>query len=1149
MQITSFSLSNLHCSSCVSNIDYALYALYPKPASVSSSLVSGLVTVHHDVSLSPTIICDALEDAGFDVRNVLTEDSSQAVPKNLNSDYEGALPLEEEFYGQGQEEWYHRLGYKRTRKYRRIAERHIEVCDLCQYEAQWSINEKGSPPSVYHDQLQTEQPPRPVYDDRRIMNGNTKNIKVDESATGSLDAMDAQDSSPPLIVVEDGGREELWHASLAIGGMTCASCVNAIKEELEGNDWVRKADINLIMNCATIDIVGKDHASDLIQMIEDIGFEAMLDSVTLLQDEERITSPIADSQSQQEAFGAPRRTVDLITGGMYCPNCPERILRSIATFAPQGVHLEKGLSIKDPILRISYTPSAPNFTIRQIISTLESLDTKLSLEIHHPPTLEDRSRALHSRERKEVSLRVFLSVLIAIPTFIIGIVFMSLASPSNGTRQFLESVLWAGVSRAQWALFIMATPVYFFCASLFHVRALKEIRTTWRRRSRTPLLQRFYRFGSMDMLISLGTSIAYFSSVAQLIATGVQSLSMNTATSFYFDSVVFLTMFLLVGRLIEASSKARTGDAVAMLGKLRPTKAILADSASDFGREIQVDLLEYGDIVKVPHGASPPVDGIIVEGRTNFDESSLTGESKLVNKAVGEQVYSGTVNKGSPITIKITGVAGTSMIDRIIDVVREGQTRHAPIERIADTLTAYFVPLITLIAVCTWLIWLALGLSGILPSSYLDTNSGGWAAWSLQFAIAVFVVACPCGLGLAAPTALFVGGGLAAKYGILVKGGGEAFEKASRLDCVVFDKTGTLTIGGEPVVTDCKLLPRVGDLSFLQNEKRLFTMVKRLEDNSSHPIARAIVSYCKIQDQESCEIQEIAEIPGKGMKGVFASAGDKIWSEVIIGNEALMSEHGAEMPVKASTTLDLWKRQGKSIAVVAMKSASLQDSWHIGAILGISDQIRPEATSVIHALRKRGTAVWMLSGDNYDSACAIGAQVGIPSENIIAGVLPSEKADKIQYLQQTLKARNTRGKELVQRRAFIAMVGDGINDSPALTAADVGIAIGSGSDVAISSAEFVLVSSNLNSLITLLDLSKMVFNRIKFNFGWALIYNTIGVPVAAGVLYPLVSNGTHVRLDPVWASLAMALSSVSVVCSSLALRSGIPGIGFRGHNR
>jgi P-type Cu+ transporter len=251
--------------------------------------------------------------------------------------------------------------------------------------------------------------------------------------------------------------------------------------------------------------------------------------------------------------------------------------------------------------------------------------------------------------------------------------------------------------------------------------------------------------------------------------------------------------------------------------------------------------------------------------------------------------------------------------------------------------------------------------------------------------------------------------------------------------------------------------------------------------------------------------------------------------------------------MEASTTLGLWKRQGKSIAVVAMKSASLEDSWHMAAILGISDQIRPEATSVIHALRKRGTAVWMLSGDNYDSACAIGAQVGIPSENIIAGVLPSEKADKIRYLQQSLKARNTRGKELVQQRAFIAMVGDGINDSPALTAADVGIAIGSGSDIAISSAEFVLVSSNLNTLITLLDLSKMVFNRIKFNFGWALIYNLIGVPVAAGVLYPLVSNGSHVRLDPVWASLAMALSSISVVCSSLALRSGIPGIGFRGH--
>jgi P-type E1-E2 ATPase len=267
--------------------------------------------------------------------------------------------------------------------------------------------------------------------------------------------------------------------------------------------------------------------------------------------------------------------------------------------------------------------------------------------------------------------------------------------------------------------------------------------------------------------------------------------------------------------------------------------------------------------------------------------------------------------------------------------------------------------------------------------------------------------------------------------------------------------------------------------------------------------------------------------------------------EVIIGSEALMIDHGVEIAAQTSERLNTWKHQGKSVVVSAVKSAQTRDSWQAAAIIGISDQIRPEAAVIVQALQKRNIAVWMLSGDNYVSACAIGAQVGIPQENIIAGVLPNEKADKIRYLQQSSKALNKQGKELSQRRALVAMVGDGINDSPALTAADVGIAIGSGSDIAISSAEFVLVSSNLNALITLLDLSKIVFRRIKFNFAWALVYNLIGVPVAAGVLYPLVSNGSHVRLDPVWASLAMALSSVSVVCSSLALRSKIPGVGFR----
>jgi len=844
------------------------------------------------------------------------------------------------------------------------------------------------------------------------------------------------------------------------------------------------------------------------------------------------------------------------------------------------VKVEKPLTLQDPIMTISYIPLVPGFTIRTIIEAISAVDRSLEPSIYHPPTLEERSRKIHARERQRIFLRVLLTLIIAVPTLLIGIVFMSLVPSNNTVRMWLMKPLRVKISRAQWALFIMATPVYFLCADVFHLRALKELRSMWKPGSTTPFFQRFYRFGSMNMLMSLGTSIAYFSSVAQLIAAGVSPPIEVDNSAFYFDSVVFLTLFLLIGRMIESYSKSKTGDAVMMLGKLRPTEALLVDSRSlksdiltgqqiangqqgEYLRTVKIDLLEFGDTVKVLHGASPPCDGIVIQGESKFDESSLTGESKLIKKAINDEVFSGTVNKESPISIKITGVSGSSMLDQIVRAVREGQTRRAPMERIADTLTGYFVPFVTSIAILTWVLWLSLGYGGILPPDYIGQHAGGWVAWSLQFAIAVFVVACPCGLALAAPTALFVGGGLAAQHGILVKGGGEAFEKASQLDCIVFDKTGTLTLGGKPTVTDFQYFnseakfgrenPEIRSDS--QFEKTILEMVGSVEGNSSHTVANAISSFCQSRETNHIDVDDVEEIAGKGMKGSFHLEISNENLDLIVGNEHLLRDNNVSVHPEAKSTLDAWKSEGKSVALAAVslrggkKMAEEKceaPTWNLVAIFAISDPIRPEAPAIIRALQKRGTQVWMLSGDNEITANAIGAQVGILPSNVIAGVLPTEKAEKIQYLQRSLKFRNsTSGKEHTQKRAIVAMVGDGINDSPALTTADVGIAIGSGSDIAISSAEFVLVSSNLKSLITLLDLSRFVFRRIKFNFGWALIYNLIALPVAAGALYPIVSKGSHVRLDPVWASLAMAASSISVVCSSLALRSSIPFVGFK----
>lgn len=949
-----------------------------------------------------------------------------------------------------------------------------------------------------------------------------------------------EQEKPKVVKAQQQQESDLWRGQWAIGGMTCSACSGSITSALKFHTWIRSVDINLLSNSGTIVFQGKGNADVITGAIEDVGFDATLDSVA------------AASDTHVEAVD---REVFFKIEGMYCHHCPDRIQEALREDYGGDVEVEKEPTTDEPIMKLRYTARAPVFTIRSIFRTINAVDPAFYVSIHHPPTIEDRAKAMHIRERKRILFRLALSITAAIPAFIIGIVCMQLLMKNSAIRMYMMHPMWAGqVSRAEWVLFILATPIFFFAADVFHKRAIHELKALWRPGSPTPLAQRFYRFGSMNMLMSLGTSVAYFSSIAELAIEATQPRmtmsdgeEMMPETSNYFDSVIFLTMFLLLGRFIEAYSKAKTGDAVTSLGNLRPSEAILVEEADVAGRKIGVDLLDVGDVVLVPQGTSPPFDGLVIDGTSKFDESSLTGESRPVNKDIGDQVFSGTVNKGRPVSVKLTSVAGSSMLDNIIKIVREGQTKRAPIERAADIITSHFVPVVVAIGITTWVVWLALGVTGVLPQRWVDGQTGGWPLWSLRFAIAVFVIACPCGIGLAAPTALFVGGGMAAKHGILVKGGGEAFQEASTLDCIVFDKTGTLTEGGDPTVTD-HYLPTTDD------EKEILGMTKRLEENSSHPVAKAIVDFCGTRTDRTFPVSDIEEIPGKGMSGQFRLDEGRVSEDgknaaldvqVIIGNEALMTDHQVVVDQSCWQTLQSWKQQGKSVVLVALRVAdpfadSADVDWRLTAMFAVADALRPEARGVIEALQSRGVAVWMLSGDNQTTAEAIGAMVGIGPDNIIAGVLPDQKAEKIQYLQKTLPHKKNKP------RATVAMVGDGINDSPALTMADVGIAIGSGSDVAISSAEFILIKSELSSILHLIDLSRVVFRRVWFNFMWALVYNIICLPVAAGVFFPITDkNGNHVRLDPVWASLAMAMSSISVICSSLLLRANIPYLGFR----
>ncbi|KAJ7591068.1 hypothetical protein C8J56DRAFT_934599 [Mycena floridula] len=917
-------------------------------------------------------------------------------------------------------------------------------------------------------------------------------------------------------------------ATLSIGGMTCSACTNSVQHAIAQVNGVSEITVSLLDNSATVLLQDSGQVAQLLTAINGCGFEASVISLEPL---------VSCNQAKIDEKAIGSRSVSLYIEGFFCTHCPEHILSAL----PPQITVTKPPTLSDPILTIQYIPRPPTFTIRSIIAALSNISPQYNIKVWHAPTVEQRSRYLQRREQRNYLLRLAFTLVAAIPTFIIGIVYMTLVKEGNATRAYLMHPIWGNVARSQIALFVLATPVMFYSAAVFHRRSIKEIRALWRPQSKTPIWKRFCRFGSMNLLVSSGVSVAYFSSVALLALAASQPPAMEGSSLTYFDTVVLLTMFLLAGRFLEAYSKARTADAVSALASLRPTQALLVSPSSvpQFFPEkserdvekadselaslssapgttiekVDVDLLEVADVIRVLSGCSPAQDGILLPGyHGSFDESSLTGESKLVHKEAGDQVFLGTINRGEVVHIQVDKIGGATMLDNIVKVVREGITRRAPMERIADTITGFFVPVVTLLAILTWIIWLSLGLTNRLPPDYLDNDIGGYWLWSLEFAIALFVVACPCGIGLAAPTALLVGSGIAAKFGILARGGGEAFQEMSKVQIVVFDKTGTLTEGADPRVADVEFSP---DSPW--DEKTVLAIAAELESTSSHPLAAAILQYCVANTSETHRGTSFSEIAGRGLKAHF----EALQSTAIIGNEAYMQENGLD-PVK-SLRVESWKAQGKSVALLAIRKDD--GPFIVVAGFSIADTVRTEAPAVIRWLQGRGISTWMISGDNRATAAAVAAEVGIPPENVLAQVLPHEKADKIEQLQQKSRAGiSTR---------VVAFVGDGINDAPALTIADVGIAIGSGSDVAISSASFVILSSRLDSLMVLLDLSKCIIHRVKFNFCWALVYNAIGIPIAGGVLYALPG---HPRLSPVWASLAMALSSVSVICSSLLLR-------------
>ena len=596
-------------------------------------------------------------------------------------------------------------------------------------------------------------------------------------------------------------------------------------------------------------------------------------------------------------------------------------------------------------------------------------------------------------------------------------------------------------------LFVLTTPVLLVGGKSFYVGAYKSLRRG---------------YSDMNVLVALGVSAAYiFSAVNTFFSHG----------DVYYEVAALLITFVLLGRYLEEKAKARASSAIRKLMELRPkTARVLRDGRE---QEVSTDDVVVGDLVIVKPGESIPVDGVIVSGRATVDESMVTGESIPLEKKEGDSVIGGTINRTGLITIRATKVGKDSFISQIVRFVEEAQARKAPIQRFADRIASRFVPAVVGTALITFIAWTLLG----KPVNF-----------SLMMAVSVLVIACPCALGLATPTAIMVGLGKGAEMGILIKGG-EVLEKVRQLTTVVFDKTGTLTQGRPRVV-------KIVDLAGV-GEEEVLKVAASLEKGSEHPVAKAIVE--RAEGKELYRLDELEEFPGEGVIGKL------LGRQAIVGSRGLFDRLGVNL--RGYETIERLEEDGMTTVV------TFYDGRVIG-VIGIFDEPKPGAADVVNQLKGMGLKVIMLTGDNERVAKAVARSLGI--ERFLANIRPHEKAGVIAKLQA--------------EGEIVAMVGDGINDAPALTQADVGIAIGSGTEIAKEAGEIILTGGGLEGVVLAIDLSNKTMRKIKENMFWALVYNTLGIPIAAGLLYPTLV------LRPEIAALAMSLSSVSVVSNSLLLR-------------
>ncbi len=629
-----------------------------------------------------------------------------------------------------------------------------------------------------------------------------------------------------------------------------------------------------------------------------------------------------------------------------------------------------------------------------------------------------------------------------------------------------------------WLQLTLVLPVQFWCGASFYANAVKALR---------------HGIATMDTLVAIGTGSAFLYS---LIATLFPHLFIQqglTADVYYETAAVIITLILL-GRLLEIRAKRQTSAAIRHLIGLQAKTARVVRHTEEI--DIPIADVMVGDVLRVRPGEKIPVDGIVQTGKSTVDEAMVTGESMLVQKQAGDTVIGATLNKTGSFTMQATHVGNETVLAQIVQLVRHAQGSKAAIQRLADQITGWFVPIVLVIAALTFILWY--GLTTSLTLALTNT-------------IGVLIIACPCALGLATPTSIMVGTGKGAEYGILIKGA-DSLELAHKLDTIVLDKTGTITIG-KPTVTDfCTVVGTTQG-----NELAILQLAASVECCSEHPLAEAVVQYAKIQGVVPIVAQDFQAIPGNGVQATVSG------QQVFIGTRSWVQELGMDI-ITLQTTADAWEAAKKTVIWVVVDGA-------IVAIMGIADAVKPSSAPAICALRCMGLEVVMLTGDNWQTALAIAQDVGI--RHVIANVRPDQKAAIIAALQAGQAMPSLHAANLPRAKPrVVAMVGDGINDAPALAQANVGIAIGTGTDVAISASDITLISGNLSGIVTAIQLSRATMDNIRQNLFFAFVYNVAGIPIAAGVLFPIVGW----LLNPIVAGAAMAFSSVSVVSNALRLR-------------